>query len=184
MKFGRWIAAGLLGLLASFGPAVSLVQAETLRVMRGETSSVLTVPMNRAVVVESDAIFAELSVANPGIADIATLSDRTIYVLGKAPGRTTLTLLGGDGRLITNVEVQVVPDIAEFKERLQQIMPEENIEVRTANDGIVLSGTVSSITRLDRAIALAQRYAPDRVSNLLSVGGTQQVMLKIGRAHV
>lgn len=184
MKFGRWIAAGLLGLLVSFGPAVSLVQAETLRVMRGETSSVLTVPMNRAVVVESDAIFAELSVANPGIADIATLSDRTIYVLGKAPGRTTLTLLGGDGRLITNVEVQVVPDIAEFKERLQQIMPDENIEVRTANDGIVLSGTVSSIMRLDRAIALAQRYAPDRVSNLLSVGGTQQVMLKVRFAEM
>lgn len=184
MKFGRLISAGLLGLYVSFGPALSPVQADTLRVMRGETSSVLTVPMNRAVVVESDAIFAELSVANPGIADIATLSDRTIYVLGKAPGRTTLTLLGSDGRLITNVEVQVIPDIAEFKERLQQIMPNENIEVRTANDGIVLSGTVSSTTRLDRAIALAQRYAPDRVSNLLSVGGTQQVMLKVRFAEM
>ncbi len=93
--------------------------------MKGATSSNLNVPMNRAVVVESDAPFAELSIANPGIADISTLSDRTIYVLGKAPGRTTLTLLGPDGRLITNVEVQVAPDIAEFKERLQQILPGE-----------------------------------------------------------
>jgi pilus assembly protein CpaC len=105
-------------------------------------------------------------------------------VLGKEPGRTTLTLLGGDGRLITNVEVHVTPDIAEFKERLEQILPGEPIEVRTANDGIVLSGTVSSIARLDRAMELAQRYAPDRVSNLMSVGGTQQVMLKVRFAEM
>jgi pilus assembly protein CpaC len=140
--------------------------------------------MNRAVVVESENPFAELSIANPGIADISTLSDRTIYVLGKAPGRTTLTLLGPDGRLITNVEVQVTPDIAEFKERLRQILPGEPIEVRTANDGIVLSGVVSSIARLDRALDLANRYAPNRVSNLMVVGGTQQVMLKVRFAEV
>lgn len=159
-------------------------QAETLRVMRGAPSSALNVPMNRAVVVESDTPFTELSIANPGIADISSLSDRTIYVLGKEPGRTTLTLLGGDGRLITNVEVHVTPDIAEFKERLGQILPGENIEVRTANNGIVLSGTVSSIARLDRAMELAQRYAPERVSNLMSVGGTQQVMLKVRFAEM
>jgi pilus assembly protein CpaC len=140
--------------------------------------------MNRAVVVESDVPFTELSIANPGIADISTLSDRTIYVLGKEPGRTTLTLLGGDGRLITNVEVHVTPDIAEFKERLTQILPGERIEVRTANDGIVLSGMVSSTVRMQRALELANRYAPERVSNLMSVGGTQQVMLRVRFAEM
>jgi pilus assembly protein CpaC len=161
-----------------------MLSAETLQVMQGATQSALEVPMNRAVVVESDVPFTELSIANPSIADISSLSDRTIYVLGKAPGRTTLTLLGGDGRLISNVEVHVAPDIAEFKERLQQILPGEPIEVRTANDGIVLSGTVSSAAKLDRAMDLAQRYAPDRVSNLMSVGGTQQVMLKVRFAEM
>jgi pilus assembly protein CpaC len=73
--------------------------------------------MNRAVVVESDTAFAELSIANPGIADISSLSDRTIYVLGKAPGMTTLTLLDAAGQLITNVDVRVAPDNTEFKER-------------------------------------------------------------------
>ena len=111
--------------------------AETLRVMQGAPTSALNVPMNRAVVVESDEPFAELSIANPGIADISTLSDRSIYVLGKAPGRTTLTLLSADGRLISNVDVHVSPDVAEFKERLRQILPDEPIEVRTANDGVV-----------------------------------------------
>jgi len=164
--------------------APGLAVAQSLRVMEGTAQAPLNVPMNRAVVVESDVPFAELSIANPGIADISTLSDRSIYVLGKAPGRTTLTLLGGDGKLISNVEVQVAPDVAEFKERLRQILPGENIEVRTANDGIVLSGTVSSNAKLDRALDLAERYAPERVSNLMSVGGNQQVMLKVRFAEM
>ncbi|WP_300518726.1 type II and III secretion system protein family protein [Aliiroseovarius sp.] len=184
MKIDKFLKAALLGLTLGIASAPMGVQAETLRVMRGAASTALQVPMNRAVVVESDTPFAELSIANPGIADISTLSDRTIYVLGKTPGRTTLTLLGADGRLITNVEVQVAPDIAEFKERLRQILPGEQIEVRTANDGIVLSGVVSSIAKLDRALDLAERYAPERVSNLMSVGGTQQVMLKVRFAEM
>ncbi len=179
----RYLKAALLGLATTLATVPS-VSAEVLTVLRGEASSALRVSMNRAVVVEAEMPFAELSIANPGIADISTLSDRTIYVLGKAPGRTTLTLLGPDGGLITNVEVQVVPDVDEFKERLRQILPGEQIEVRTANDGIVLSGTVSSLARLDRALDLANRYAPGRVSNLMVVGGTQQVMLKVRFAEM
>ncbi len=183
MNMKRILVAGYLG-AALASTALTPVSAETLRVMQGQAAEALNVPMNRAVVVESDVPFAELSIANPGIADISTLSDKSIYVLGKAPGRTTLTLLSPEGALIANVDVHVTPDIAEFKERLQQILPGEHIEVRTANDGIVLSGKVSSTAKMDRALDLATRYAPDRVSNLMVVGGTQQVMLKVRFAEM
>lgn len=183
MSFCKFLRASLVGLTLAVAPAVP-VGAETLRILNGSAASSLNVPMNRAVVVESDQPFAELSIANPNIADISTLSDRSIYVLGKTPGRTTLTILSPEGRLIANVEVQVTPDIAEFKERLRQILPGEDIEVRTANDGIVLSGVVSSSARLESALNLANRYAPDRVSNLMSVGGSQQVMLKVRFAEM
>lgn len=178
MRMHRLMASVLLALCLS--PA----GAQTLRVMTGTASEPLIVPMNRAVVVESDTSFSEVSIANPGIADISTLSDKSIYVLGKTPGRTSMTLLSPDGKLISNVEIHVSPDIAEFKERLKQILPGEPIEVRTANDGIVLSGTVSSAAKLDRALDLAGRYAPDRISNLMTVGGTQQVMLKVRFAEM
>jgi pilus assembly protein CpaC len=56
--------------------------------------------------------------------------------------------------------------------------------VRTANDGLVLSGTVSSAGRLARALELAERYAPGRISNMMTVGGTQQVMMKVRFAEV
>ncbi len=174
------LAVALLGIAAG----VTAARAETVRVLRGDASSHIAIAMNRAIVVESDVSFAELSIANPAIADFSTLSDRTIYLLGKTPGRTTLTLFDDSGRLITNIDVHVSTDIAEFKERLRQILPGEKIDVRTANDGIVLSGTVSSPTRLQRALDLAERYAPERVSNLMSVSGKQQVMLKVRFAEM
>lgn len=184
MLFGRYLAAALTGLTLVCATAPTIGSAQSIKVVKKGTNAVLNVPMNRAVVVESEQPFAELSIANPGIADISSLSDRSIYVLGKSPGVTTLTLLDGSGRLITNMDVRVAADVTEFKERLKQILPNEKIEVRTANDGIVLSGTVSSAARMQRALDLAQRYAPDRVSNLMSVGGVQQVMLKVRFAEM
>ncbi|MEL6417322.1 MAG: type II and III secretion system protein family protein [Pseudomonadota bacterium] len=186
MKTAGLFSTALAGLFMAVSPiALSTpASAETLRVVEQGVSTTLNVPINRAIVVESDVPFAELSIANPGIADISSLSDRTIYVLGKAPGLTTLTLLDGSGQLITNVDVRVAADVSEFKERLRQILPGEKIEVRTANDGIVLSGVVSSSARLQRALDLAERYAEGRVSNLMVVGGIQQVMLKVRFAEM
>ncbi len=184
MKIDNSLRAALFGLSLALAPVATAAQAEALTVVKKGTEATLDVPMNRAVVVESDVPFAELSIANPGIADISSLSDRSIYVLGKSPGMTTLTLLDATGRLITNVNVRVAADVTEFKERLRQILPGEGIEVRTANDGIVLSGVVSSSARLQRALDLAERYAPERVSNLMSVGGVQQVMLRVRFAEM
>ncbi|NHX28298.1 general secretion pathway protein, partial [Escherichia coli] len=78
MKIGTLFKAALIGVAVATA-TLSGAAAETLRVMEGGTNSQLNVPMNRAVVIESDVVFSELSIANPSIADISTLSDRTIY---------------------------------------------------------------------------------------------------------
>ncbi len=185
MQLNTLIRAGLMGFVLSAPMASSVfAQNAVLTVSRGAVASKISVSVNRAIVVESDRPFAELSVANPAIADIASLSDRSIYVLGKTPGATTLTIFDQDGRLVANVDVRVSPDIAEFKERLAEILPNEPIEVRTANDGIVLSGRVSGSRKVDRALELAERYAPGKVTNLMMVGGSQQVMLQVRFAEM
>ncbi|NRB34543.1 MAG: type II and III secretion system protein family protein [Rhodobacteraceae bacterium] len=184
MRLHALLGGALLGLTTAFLPPNAQAQDQMVRILEEGRESTISVPMNRAMVVESDIPFAEVSIANAGIADISSLSERTIYILGKTPGRTTMTLLDPTGRLISNVTISVSTDVSEFKERLNQILPDETIEVRTANDGIVLSGTVSSVARLSRAMELAERYAPGRVSNLMSVGGVQQVMLKVRFAEM
>ena len=186
MKARKIIAATLLslGAVAATGAAAVAQSNNVLRVARGATSSDVNVNINRAIVLESAQRFSEVSVANPDIADVAALSDQTIYILGKAPGATTLTLLGEAGRLITNVDVVVTPDLSEFKQRLREVLPNETIEVRQANGGIVLSGVVSGARKIDTAVNLAALYAGENVTNLMSVGGTQQVMLKIRFAEM
>ncbi len=185
MQFKNLIQASLMGFVLSAPMASSaFAQNAVLSVSRGAVSSRISVAINRAIVVESDRPFAELSVANPEIADIASLSDRSIYVLGKTAGATTLTIFDQDGQLVANVDVRVSPDVAEFKERLSQILPGERIDVRTANEGIVLSGRVSGARTVARALELAELYAPGKITNMMVVGGSQQVMLQVRFAEM
>ncbi len=185
MQFKSLIQASLCGFVLTAPMASSVVaQNAVLSVSRGAVSSRISVAINKAVIVDIDRPFTELSVANPAIADIATLSDRSIYVLGKAAGATTLTIFDQDGQLVANVDVRVAPDLAEFKERLAQILPGERIDVRTANAGIVLSGRLSGARQVAQAMELAQLYAPNMVTNLMVVGGSQQVMLQVRFAEM
>ena len=157
----------------------SNVSAEVLQTLSGAPSSAIYVTKNQAVVVKAAEPFAELSIANPNIADISTLSNRTVYILGKTLGQTTITFLDKEGTLITNVNVHVTPDIVELKQRLAEILPNEKIEINTANDGIVLYGVVSSTKNISRAMNLAQRYAPEATSNLMRIAEPVSVRLSI-----
>ena len=136
---GALLAAGLVGGLAAvsaiLAPGLALAQgAPVIRVLEGAAAPDLSVAVNRAIVIESAEAFAEVSVANPAIADVAALSNRSIYILGKQAGRTTLTLLGPNGRLIANIAVSVGPDLAEFKERLLAESQEAAERARRSNE--------------------------------------------------
>jgi Flp pilus assembly secretin CpaC len=152
-----------------------IATGNNLQVQRGIERSVFEVLTNSAVAVESDETFSEISIANPDIADIYMLTDKSIYVIGKQPGRTTLMLLGAGGSVITVADVIVKPDISEFKQRLEQLLPDEDIQAFTANDGIVLTGTIGSAEHMEKALELATRYTPGRISNLmtLSISGPE-----------
>ena len=165
---------------AATAPAEAAAVVDGIQVQQGVTTSSLEILVNGAVALKSNTQFSELSIANPDIADISTLTDRSIYVLGKNPGRTTLMLFGDNGQVMSMVNITVAPDITEFKERLVMILPDENIQAFTANDGIVMAGTISSQTHMDQALELAYRYAPGRVSNLMVLEARETPGIDIG----
>lgn len=137
------------------------------------------VPIDKSQVLQLDMPFVELLVGNAEIADVMALSDRTIYVLGRSQGSTSLTIYGRDKRLIAVVDLVVTPDIGGLKTHLHDILPDERVEVRSINGSVTLSGTVSSADRVAAVLAIAEQFAPGKVTNLLSVDGSQQVMLKV-----
>ncbi|MBB5515930.1 pilus assembly protein CpaC [Rubricella aquisinus] len=173
-----------IGVALAASPVMAQTSVSPLRVLSTATTDTIDVPIDRAIVIETARPVGELSIANPRIADVAVLGDQNLYVLGRATGRTTLTLIDERGDLLANIEIAVTPDVSEFKERLREILPGEPIEVRTANDGLVLSGAVSGARQVARAVELANRYAPDAVTSLLTVGGTQQVLLEVQFAEM
>ena len=71
--------------------------------------------------------------------------------------------------MISNIQIKVSTDLNELRKRLKDILPNEKIEVRSTNDGIVLHRRVSTSGVSDKAVLLANRYAPNLVSNLIDV---------------
>jgi pilus assembly protein CpaC len=112
------------------------------------------------------------------------LTRQSVYVLGKKLGSTNLVFMRSAGVPLAVVDVVVSYDIEGLKRKLFELMPDEKLEVRPAAGGLVLSGQVSTQERLARAVTVAEQYAPGKVSNLLTVGGSSQVMLEVRFAEV
>ena len=183
-------------------------QNQIVRLGGGSENS-LAVPLYKSRIIGLNAPAARVSVGNPDIADILILQSTQLYVLGKDLGTTNVLLWDGNDDLIGTLNVEVTHDLQALKEKLFRLLPDENIEVYSAQRNIVLSGRVSNISNMNAALQIARGYfsqlssavetetfqleqsisrRDDRsvgeVINLISVGGVQQVMLEVKVAEI
>jgi len=158
----------------------------TVKVTRvtGNYAGELYVPINKSQVLETDVPFGRVSVGSAEIADVLPLTDRTVYVLGKKIGLTNLTVYGKDDRPIAVLDIVVTYDVKTLKARLFELYPRERIEIHNTAGSILLTGRVTDAATMQQVLAVAQQYAPGKVTNLLSVHGSQQVMLAVRFAEV
>lgn len=164
------IAGAMLVGAATMAPADAAAQA------REE----LVVPAGQSEVLDIGARYTDLMIADPEVADVLPLSDRSIYVVGKKPGTTSLSIYGPGKRLLSVAMITVGANTSGLKQRLYEILPgETGITVTPSGESVVLSGPVSSGARLQQILTLAETYAPGKVVNMMSVQGSQQVMLKV-----
>lgn len=131
----------------------------------------------------------------PGVAqvDVLLLSPNEIYLLGKTVGSTNIVLVDRAGGC-TALDVTVAMDVTSVQGAFATLLPnEKGIKVSSAYDSLVLTGTVSDATKVDRAVEIASAYVRDgggqtgrnlRVLNMLQVGAPQQVMLEVKVAEV
>lgn len=144
----------------------------------------LEVPMNKSQIVNADRTIAKAMIGNDEVADILPLSNRSLYVLGKKMGTTSLTLYDAAGRVIAVMDVAVGPDVETLQSQINSLVPGEEVQARISNDSVVLTGTVSSPAAAHTAERLARTYAGDKVVNLIALGSGQQVMLEVQFAEV
>ncbi|HEY8571553.1 type II and III secretion system protein family protein [Phenylobacterium sp.] len=142
-------------------------------------------PIGGSRILRFDRAIGRVLLGEPKVADVVPLSDRTLYVLGKAAGATNLTVLTAEGSTpIATMDIRVGYDLDDMNRAFSDLMPGEPIRVSARGDAVVLTGTVSSSTVAARAQALAESYAPERVVNLMSVKAAEQVMLSVHVAEV
>lgn len=145
----------------------------------------LSLPAGKSMVVASPRAVARLAIADETFAGVVVLSPQQVYLTGKKPGATTLTLWDGAGSVIRVFDVQVTPDIAQLKEMLHRVLPDEkDIMVMGVSESVTLAGTVRSAANMSTALDMARLFAPDKVTNLMQVGGVHQVMLEVKVAEM
>ena len=174
----RAALAALPALLLASAPTE--VAAQSMGVHAGS----LEIPMNKSQVVTADRPIAKVLVGNAEIADVVALTDRSIYVLGKAMGTTSLTLYDGGGRVLSVMDVSVGPDAEAFRNQAARLMPGSQIDAHISGESLVLTGLASDVGMVNRAVQLAQTYAGDKVVNMIGLSASQQVMLEVRFAEV
>ena len=177
----------LFSVLFFLGAWSALVHAQGLTHQAAATNApqVVNVSVGSSLIIDSPVRFTRASIATPEIADTLILSTKQIYLTGKKVGTTTLTLWGKKKQVSNVFEVQVTPDLTRLKTQLHEVFPHEtDIQVTASHDGITLSGTVSSTEVLAKVLEIARPYAPDKIVNVLQVGGVHQVMLEVTVAEM
>lgn len=166
----------------------------------------LALPLFHSQVVTLERAAARVSVANPEIADIVMLGPKEFYVLAKDIGRTNILVWEKGSAARDAWTVEVTHDLPGLRRKLFDLIPEQKIAVHSAQDSIVLTGTVPSASAMSAALRIAEGYLapgalrkdgpPDQeesarrparkadIVNLLEIAGAQQVMLEVKVAEI
>ncbi len=124
--------------------------------------------------------FASAVVGSPDIADVLPMSDRVLYLQGKKPGTTNISLFSSDKKLLGVLDVEVVLDTQEIADKIRANSGSQAIKVSSSHEQIVLSGQARDALEAEQAFEIAKSMAPESgIINLIRVSPAQQVLLKV-----
>lgn len=173
MNMHNLARAAIIAAVAYVAPAQAARMPVTLTVGEGR---LVQVP------VAADAV----TVARPEVADAQAPSTNSIFIFGKAPGRSSIAILNRAGRPIYEIDVTVTPDIRQVQSYLGA-MSGGTATARAVDGAIRLEGTVRTPAQADAAQALARAAVGNKfelVQNRLSVTTGTQVNLRVRVAEV
>jgi pilus assembly protein CpaC len=146
----------------------------------------LTLPLDKAAVVQLDTDARDVLVSNPELVDAVVRTPRRIFLLATKVGQTNAFFFDGQGKQILALDIRVEKDVVDLSGLMKAALPNSAIAVQAMNDNIVLTGSVASALESSRAADLAAKFAgdPKKVINMLSVAGGAQVMLRVRIAEM
>ncbi|WP_449183978.1 type II and III secretion system protein family protein [Trinickia sp. YCB016] len=120
-------------------------------------------------------------VADPSVADVHVPTPRTIYVLGKKAGTTTLMALGANNRTILQDTVVVSIDTQSLQRILDARFPQLRLKVTSAPGSLMVEGKVPSAADADAVVQSLKPYLHDQETlvNRLTLSRPVQVYLRV-----
>ena len=146
----------------------------------------LTLPLDKAAVVQLDVDARDVLVSNPELVDAVVRTPRRIFLLATKVGQTNAFFFDAQGKQILTLDIRVEKDVVDLSGLMKMSLPNSAIQVQALNDNVVLTGSVASALESTRAADLAARFTgdPKKVINMLGIAGGQQVMLKVRIAEM
>ncbi|MGX7876851.1 type II and III secretion system protein family protein [Mesorhizobium sp. ORM6] len=136
-------------------------------------------PMSQSVTVQVNANLGDIVVGDEKIADAQPMTDRTLYVIGKGAGTTTVNLFSPEKRSLGVIQIEVGVDVGDMAAAIRQVSPRSRIEIGSVNGRVRLGGHVKDGATLEAIMQVAQQYGPDAIINAVTVDDSQQVNLEV-----
>ncbi|SIT54082.1 Pilus assembly protein CpaC [Mesorhizobium prunaredense] len=136
-------------------------------------------PMSQSVTIQVNATLGDIVVGDEKIADAQPMTDRTLYVIGKSAGTTTVNLFSEDKRSLGVIQIEVGVDVSDMAQAIRQVAPNSRIDIGSINGKVRLGGHVKDGATLAAIMEVAQQYGPDAIINAVTVDDSQQVNLEV-----
>lgn len=179
----RFVALACAALVAAGAavPATAQTYGARQTVAAGSGPQLVNLPRGTSFAVDLPADARDVIVSNPAVAEANVHSPRRITVIGIAPGETDAVFLDAAGRQILTLRVRVDAGTSALQDTLSRIAPGAQVHAEAVNDSIILTGMVTSTAEAERIVSVARAFvsAPEKVLNMLSVAGSDQVTLKV-----
>jgi pilus assembly protein CpaC len=137
----------------------------------------LEITTNTSRILTLDKNIPRVQVNNPELLAVTPLSANQVQISAKKAGVTQVNLWDEDGNIHT-VDILIYGDVRELEVALQTQFPNSTIKVYRYSESLVLKGFVDQPDHVSQITQLAADYAP-KVINNITVGGVQQVLLKV-----
>ncbi|WP_050762456.1 type II and III secretion system protein family protein [Brevundimonas subvibrioides] len=164
-------------------PSAVLAQdhAGSQTVAAGSGPRLINLPRGTSFAVDLPADARDVIVSNPAVAEANVHSPRRITVIGIAPGETDAVFLDAAGRSILTLRVRVDAGVTALQDTLSRVAPGAQVHAEAVNDSIVLTGLVTSAAQSEQVAQVARAFvsAPEKVLNMLTIAGSDQVTLKV-----
>ncbi|MCR4264850.1 type II and III secretion system protein family protein [Nitratireductor sp. ZSWI3] len=162
-----------MGLATAASAADRRIDVSSARVHR------IFLPMSQSVTVQINDVLGDMVIADNKIADAQPMTDRTLYIIGKGVGTTSINLFSDQRRSLGVIEVEVGVDREDMAIAIRQIAPKARIQVGSVNGRVRLGGRVKDGQTLAHILEVAAQYTAEPIINAVTVEDSQQVTLEV-----